>query len=257
MPPRAQRGLSASQGISLNRVQSASGVARSATNTTAPKVPTVVAAAAAAKQPPRASVVSKSLTVTGNARSDMEALFERFLSRDRVDGVDAFGMNGIYRLCGELEIEPDSFEMYALIWKMGVTRGGCIPRADWLKTMYTYKIDQPQDLKKILVEWVKEARGDAFKEFYNALYDYIRGEEARLMPCGTAVKAWGVLFQRAPRIEQWINWCSTVYKRDVSRDLWREIEAFLSTVPNNEAYSAEDKWPYVIGDYVEWCKASS
>ncbi|ESL06406.1 hypothetical protein TRSC58_05921 [Trypanosoma rangeli SC58] len=250
MPPRVQKSLSTSQANAINRVQLASGLARSTANTTTAK------GSAAAKRSHRGSFTSR-ITFTGNARSDMEALFDRLFICDRVEGVDAFGMNGIYSLCGELEIQRDSFEMYALIWKMGITRGDCVPRLDWLKTMYTYKIDQPHDLKKILVEWVKEAREGAFKEFYNSLYDYIRGEGARLMSHEMAVKAWAVLFEGEPRILPWINWCSTVYKQDVTRDLWRQIEVFLSTVPTNEAYSVDDKWPTAIDNYVEWCKAPS
>ncbi|RNF00512.1 DCN1-like protein 2 [Trypanosoma rangeli] len=249
MSPRIHKSLSTSQANLINKVQLASGSPRSTTNTTAAK------GSSAAKRSHRGSFASK-ISFTGNARSDMEAIFNRLLNCDRVEGVDAYGMKGIYSLCGELGIQPDSFEMYALIWKIGVTRGDCVPRVDWLKAMYTYKIGQLHDLKRILVEWVEEARGDSFKEFYNALYDFIRGEGARLMPHKMAVKAWAVLFQGKPCILPWINWCSTVYKQDVTRDLWRQIEVFLSTVPTNEAYSADGKWPTAIDNYVEWCKSS-
>ncbi|PWV00051.1 hypothetical protein C4B63_7g416 [Trypanosoma cruzi] len=250
MPPKGQRSLNIAQPLSSSRAQSANAILRSAASTMATSGP------AASKSSPRTSCFPRTFMSTGNARNEMEAYYEQLLSQDRVDGVDAFGKNGIHLLCKGLGIKPESFEMYTLVWKMGVTRGCCIPRADWLKTMYTYKIEQPMDLKLFLVEWVKESRGDSFTEFYNDLYDYIRGEEARLMPYGTAVEAWAVLFQNEPRIIPWIKWYSDIYRREVTRDVWRQIGIFFSAVPNIEAYNVEDRWSCAIDSYVEWCKVS-
>ncbi|KEG15461.1 DCN1-like protein 2 [Trypanosoma grayi] len=191
-----------------------------------------------------------------SGRNEMESYFERLLALGRVNGLDAMGAKGIEQLCGDLSITLNSFEMYTLIWKMGITRGGCIPRADWLTTMYAYKIKHPIDLKLNLTEWVKEAREEAFIEFYNELYDYIRGEEARLMPADNAIKAWAVLFAHEPRIRSWIEWYTVVHKRDVTRDVWRQLAVFFSTVPKIEVYSVEDKWPSAIDSYVEWCVSS-
>ncbi|ORC93837.1 DCN1-like protein 2 [Trypanosoma theileri] len=212
--------------------------------------------ASAVKPVQRPSYASKSSNLTAFGRNDMETYFESLLALDRSDGLDAIGTKGIARLCEDLCIAKDSFEMYTLIWKMNITRGECIPRTDWLSTMYTYKVEQLLNLRMLLSEWVKEAKSTAFNEFYSHLYDFIRGEDARLMPTDRAIKVWGILFEHDPRIKSWIQWYSLVYMRDVTRDVWQQLGLFLSKVPNIEAYRVGDKWSSAIDNYVEWYKSS-
>ncbi|KAH9577235.1 Potentiating neddylation domain [Trypanosoma melophagium] len=244
MPPKLKGKTPTSQNGPSFRVQSANTAQRP------------VGSVSVVKPAPRSSYTSRSNTVGFSGRNEMENYFESLLVLDRLDGLDAIGAKGIARLCEDLSIAKESFEMYTLIWKMGVNRGECIPRTDWLSTMYIYKVEQLLTLKMMLSEWVKEAKGTAFIEFYSHLYDFIRGEDARLMPTDKAVKAWGILFEHDPRINSWIQWYSLVYMREVTRDVWCQLGLFLSKVPNIESHRVVDKWSSAIDTYVEWYKSS-
>ncbi|AAZ10639.1 hypothetical protein, conserved [Trypanosoma brucei brucei TREU927] len=198
------------------------------------------------------SVKASTGTASSTGRTEMERYFENFASMDSAEGLETIGPKGIQHLCEDLAIKRDSFEMYTLIWKLGITRGGCIPRSDWLNMVYNYNIEVPVELKRRLREWVKDARGPSFVEFYSELYDYIRGDSARMMLPETAARAWDVLFRGDQQVAQWIRWYTGFYDCEVTRDIWRHVALFFNTGENATPYRKEDAWPTAFDLFAEW-----
>ncbi|KAG8349123.1 putative Cullin binding [Trypanosoma vivax] len=207
----------------------------------------------------RSSSLAAKLSGPGvsSSRNELERYFDRLASPERKGGTEIIRERGVQRLCKDLSIAKDSFDMYVLVWKLGATQSGCIPRADWLSSVYHYKIESLVHLRRHLSEWVKEARGNDFIQFVGDLYDYVRGEDARMMQPAIAARAWALLFTEEPRIESWIKWYSTVYNRDVTRDIWRHVPLFFSTFSDLSLYSNDGMWPCAFDEYVEWCRTST
>nr|CCD14303.1 unnamed protein product [Trypanosoma congolense IL3000] len=202
----------------------------------------------------RIGLTSKLMQPTSqvSGKTEMERIFEFLSTTDSADGPDNIGQKGIQLLCEELGIRRDSMEMYTLIWKLGVTKSGCIPRYDWLGMVYNYNIESVYDLKLKLREWVKESTGPALTECCCELYDFIRGDNARLMLPETAARAWKTFFGCDPRVEEWIKWYTTVYREEVTRDIWNHVPVFFSNQENATPYRKEDKWPSAFDLFVEW-----
>lgn len=197
---------------------------------------------------------SKPVTVSNGSRSEMENCFDRLRALDKSDNVDIMGLQGIHQLCTELGIAADSFEMMVLMWKLGAIRKGCITRWEWLTSLYTNEVDQFHQLRTFLGEWVTEVskKGSSFAEMYYFLYDFIRGENDRLMAPRTAVQAWDVLLKDEKMLPSWNKWVVTEYKRSISRDLWRQLWVLFSSVKSLSDFDPNGRWPTAIDDFVEW-----
>ena len=97
-----------------------------------------------------------------------------------------------------------------------------------------------------------------FTEMYFHLYDFIRGDDEKLLASDKALKAWQVLLpenERFPLLAAWATWVATEYKRSITRDVWRQLWEFAKRIKTNLAqYDPNEKWPTALDDFVEWAK---
>ena len=188
----------------------------------------------------------------------MEQDFDRLRLLDKLDeGVDAFGLRGLQALCTELGIPFNELDMFVLIWKIGATQSYCVTRSEWLHAAHNHKIEHLGQLKAMLATWRASVRDDpaAFAEMYCQSYDFIRGDDEKLLPLDKALRVWPVLLPEADRfahINHWLQWCAQQYKRPVSRDIWRQVLEFSVKVKDITTYDPNDKWPTALDDFVEW-----
>jgi hypothetical protein len=127
-----------------------------------------------------------------------------------------------------------------------------------------------------------------FAQMYNHTYDFIRGDDEKLLPLSKALKAWKTLlvgdvkgnhpsqysgsrFPLFPLFEQWAvqhftrrlppkpgsSAVGEVVLRDVPRDLWLQMYEFSRRVHDVEEYRSSDEWSSVFDDFVEWAKAQA
>ena len=204
-----------------------------------------------------AGQTSQTAPVT-HKRSQMEADFDRFRAYDKLeDGVDAIGPKGFAQLCGELGIGASSPDSFVLSWSLGATQSLCITRSEWMHAAHLHKLDHLGTLKARLKEWQAAGKDEsAFSEMYNSVYDFIRGDDEKLLPLEKAIKVWTVLLSPDlfPLISQWTTWCAVEFKRPVSRDIWRQIWEFARRTKQLSEYDPNDKWPTALDDFVEFLK---
>ena len=210
-----------------------------------------------------ASSPAAAATTSGGAprvrgRSDMEMQFDKLRTMDRLDdGVDAIGPKGLQHLCGELGIAFNEIEFYITMWKLGASQSYCMTRAEWMHSVYTWKLDHLGNLKAAIPTWKNSVLNDEglFTEMYHASFDFIRGDEDKLLPLDKALKAWHVLLPEASRFKYftlWAQWMSVEYRRPISRDIWIELWEFARRVKDINQYDPNDKWPTAMDDFVEW-----
>ena len=213
-------------------------------------------AAAAVKTDTAPQVVAP----TAHKRSPMEQEFDRLKGMDKLEeGVDAIGPKGLQALCADIGVTYNDFDMYVVVWKLGATQSYCITRSEWLHGAYTHKLEHPQHIRGKLSEWRSEVRNEEprFTEMYYLLYDFIRGEQEKLLPQDKAIKAWQVLLPEPipfAFLSLWVQWVTLEYKRDITRDVWRQVWEFARKIKNLESYDSNDKWPTALDDFVEWAK---
>jgi hypothetical protein len=229
-------------------------------------------AAGASGSPPPNSLAPSSPTGKGESshhtdkvalrsRSEMEQSFERYRQLDRLDeSVDAIGPNGITQLCSDLGIPFGELDMYVLVWKLGATQSSCITRSEWMHSMFQWKIEHFSQLRTQLPLWKAAVKEDAtaFTMMYHSLYDFIRGDDEKLLAVDKALKAWQVLLPenegRFVFFALWAQWVTVEYKRSVTRDLWRQLLEFADKIKKLTQYDPNDNWPTALDDFVEYSK---
>ncbi len=194
---------------------------------------------------------------TGHKRSQMEQDFDKLRLVDQPAMDDTMGPRGLQSLCTELGIVFNELEMFVLVWKLGATQSYCIAKSEWLHSAYAHKIDHIGQLRTMLATWKTAVKDDPnqFAEMYSQIYDFIRGDDEKLLPLDKAVRAWHVLLpenERFPFLPLWVQWATQQYKRPVSRDVWRELLQFSMRIKDLTQYDSNDKWPSAMDDFVEW-----
>lgn len=198
--------------------------------------------------------------VAGHKRSQMEQEFDRLRAYDKLeDGVDAIGVKGLQQLCQELSIPFNELDMLILVWKLGATQSYCVTRSEWLHSAYVYKIEHPQQIKTHLSSWKTSVKDDetGFTDMYHSTYDFIRGDDEKLLPLEKAIRAWHILLPEPERfafLTSWAQWVGLEYKRPISRDVWRQLWEFARKIRDLNQYDPNDKWPTALDDFVEHLK---
>jgi DCN1-like protein 1/2 len=196
---------------------------------------------------------------SSHKRTQVEQDYDRLRMNDKLDdGVDAIGPKGLTVLASELGVQYNDADFFLCMWKLGATQSYCITRSEWLHSMYLHKVEHMGHLKALITNWKAAIKEDdsAFAEMYNHTYDFIRGEDEKLLPLDKAIRAWQTLLpeERFHFLPLWAQWCTVDYKRPVSRDVWRQLWEFSSQIKDLEKYDPNDKWPTALDDFVEWAK---
>jgi DCN1-like protein 1/2 len=214
-----------------------------------------------ATSPSQATLPADRQGAAGRARSDIEQAFDKLRQLDKLDeGTDAIGPKGIQQLCVEMGIPHGELDMYVMVWKLGATQSGCVTRSEWNHSTYIHKIEHLGMLKSSIPQWRNAVKDDEsmFTEMYFHLYDFIRGDDEKLLASEKALKAWQVLLpenERFPLLSQWALWVATEYKRSITRDVWRQLWEFGKRYKGNLAsYDPNEKWPTALDDFVEWAQ---
>ena len=95
-----------------------------------------------------------------------------------------------------------------------------------------------------------------FRSFYNFVFDWVReNPQARYVSAETACVMWPIVFEgRAfPHQKLYIDFFTNVYKKTISRDLWRQSLDFSQI--SLDAYDPTSSWPTAIDEFVEWQKS--
>ena len=216
---------------------------------------------AAATSPQQGNLPADRQANVGRTRSEIEQSFDKLRQLDKLDdSTDAIGPKGIQQLCVEVGVPHGEFDMYVMVWKMGATQSGCVTRSEWMHATYIHKIEHLGMLKSSIPQWRNAVKEDEtlFTEMYFHLYDFVRGDDEKLLASNKALKAWQVLLpenERFPLLSSWATWVATEYKRSITRDVWRQLWEFARrTKANLASYDPNEKWPTALDDFVEWAK---
>lgn len=118
-------------------------------------------------------------------------------------------------------------------------------------------------MKSVISEIAKTAKTDSsyFKNVYRFTFSYIKAEGTRSLPTESAVAYWDLLLaDKFPKLPQWNEFITTIYKKAVSKDTWNmilEFANYFSTDPTLQNYDLEASWPSVIDEFVDYLRENS
>lgn len=187
------------------------------------------------------------------ARTDtvlQEQLYQRYKDPD----ADIVLVDGISRLCEDLEVEPSDVAMLVLSWHMGAATMCEFTREEFLSGLQSLGVDSVQKLKAAVPALRAELKDEKkFREIYDFTFGWAREKGQKSLALDTAIGMWGLLFehQKWPYLEQWCEFLQVKHNKVIPKDTWAQLLEFTK-MPEAALFKYDDEgaWPYLIDEFV-------
>lgn len=190
------------------------------------------------------------------AKPDVEVQFDKLLQTAATTD-DSLSPQHLVALAGTLGIHEDDIVLYVLAWKLQCKTPMKISRDEWVRGLLGMRIDTMEKLKVAVPVLRNELKTSTnFRNFYNFVFDWVReSPQAKYVSTETACVMWPLIFEGRgfPHLKLWLEFFSSVYKKTVSRDLWRQTFDFAQI--SLESYDPSSSWPTAMDEFVEWQKS--
>lgn len=183
-------------------------------------------------------------------------LFKNYSDDDQIMSVD-----GIIRLCNDLSIEPDSYEVLLFCFVCRAKQMYSLTRDEFLlglKTLGT-PVDNLLDLRTSLFNY------DVLpyeNEFYIWTYHYGLIDGQRCVTTQNAISLWRLFYSKLVKkpqiLEQWLNYLeqdtNSEIPKTITCDTWTIFPQFAKFIESNgyKAYDDNEAWPCLFDGFVEY-----
>eukprot|EP00906_Rhabdomonas_costata_P013178 RCo018948 len=192
---------------------------------------------------------------------EMEQLFDSLKACAVKDGADpaedVLQGSAFLALADALGIDVEDIVMLCLVWKGEAQTPNKFSRDEWAYCMNVLGADSKKKLKAALPALRKSLeQKETFKEFYNFAFSFVReSDRTTVLSHDIASGYWKILLEgRWALVDPWCNFISEVFKKAVTKDLWRLLLDF-TYLPSLDSYDSDGAWPTVVDDFVEWYRS--
>ncbi|KAI9173122.1 DCN1-like protein 5 [Blastocladiella emersonii ATCC 22665] len=233
---------------------------------TAPATATEPAADAAGPVTPartkRAATSRASTRCTAFSASVCTKWFNRYKDADNQDQI---GPEGIEKLCGDLDLDPSSFEVLVLAYTLGAKQMGYFSRTEWSIAMARLELDNCTKLKTYLTStanaMLADPSGTDFRCLYRYAYDFSRAEGQKSVDLASAMAMLSVVFPDAhalggvrARFVEFLDHQTNA--KVITRDQWTNLPEFWArdgAARDPAGYDFEaSAWPSLFDDFMKW-----
>ncbi|CAF1128849.1 unnamed protein product [Rotaria sp. Silwood1] len=199
---------------------------------------------------------STSSSSNSNSNDRRLQLFKHYSDDEQIMSVD-----GILRLCNDLSIEPDCYEVLLFCFVCRAKQMYSLTKDEFilgLKTLGNH-IDNLSDLRTSLFNY------DILpyeSEFYSWTYHYGLIDGQRCVTTQNAISLWRLFYSKAikkPQIlEQWLNYLEQDINNEIPKtitcDTWTIFPQFAKFIELNgyKAYDDNEAWPCLFDGFVEY-----
>jgi len=169
-------------------------------------------------------------------------------------GAAAFG-----HLCTILNIDGEDDTLLVVLYRLG---GKCssftLTKESFCAGMASLGCSDLDQLKSLVpglrAEMARMPR-EQFRMYYYWCYDFIRDASVRVLPAEAACAYWRiVLTRRYKYLSLWCEYVETIYKKGITKDVWRQLYDFACVENLTEGYDSSGAWPTLMDDFVAWGK---
>mmetsp|Transcript_9610 Transcript_9610/g.23293 ORF Transcript_9610/g.23293 Transcript_9610/m.23293 type:complete len:234 (+) Transcript_9610:188-889(+) len=186
-----------------------------------------------------------------------EALFAEFADEDDPTVIE---MDGIVKLCEQLDIDPESdVRILVLLWKLGSKeKPAQITKEEFMGGCNNLEIDTIEKLKSLLPSLdTGFLDQDEFKSFYKFCFQFNRQGTHKTLDKDMVVALWNMLLKGRIPDERLDTFCTfTEIQKSYTRITLDQWTSFLDFCHECEDLSTYDEstsaWPVLIDDYVEY-----
>ena len=206
---------------------------------------------------PSSSSSSSSSSHCSNSIDHRLQLFKHYSN----DHNEIMSVDGILRLCNDLSIEPDCYEVLLLCFVCRAKQMYSLTKDEFflgLKTLGNH-ITNLLDLRTSLFNYDVSPYE---KEFYLWTYHYGLTDGQRSLTTQNAISLWRLFYSKGikkPQIlDQWLNYLDQDVNDEIPKaitcDTWTIFPQFAKFIELNgyEAYDDNEAWPCLFDGFVEY-----
>jgi hypothetical protein len=184
-----------------------------------------------------------------------ERLFEQYANHQSVMSLD-----GILRLCNDLSVEPDSYEVLLFCFLCRAKQMYLLSKDEFLLGLrhVGHRVDNVADLRRALFDY------DVLPyehEFYMWTYQYGLIDGQRCLMTTHAISLWRLFYSKGVQqptiLDAWLNFLHDETINDVPTtitcDTWKIFPQFAKFIESNDfdAYDENEGWPCLFDGFVE------
>ncbi|CAI5991344.1 unnamed protein product [Closterium sp. NIES-65] len=167
---------------------------------------------------------------------------------------DLILVDGVSKLCEDLEVDPQDIVMLILSWHFKAATMCEYSKEEFMQGMQRLGVSSAGELKARLPALRSEINDDhKFREIYNFSFDWAKEKGQKSLAFGTAIGMWQLLFTARPWrfVEHWCEYLQMKHNKAISRDTWQQLLEFTKiTDPSLSSYDEEGAWPYLVDEFV-------
>lgn len=182
-----------------------------------------------------------------------EQLFRHY-SNDQ----DEINIDGLLRLCQDLAIQPDSYEMLLFCFLCRAQRMYSLTKNELLqgfKALASHT-DELHDVRNALIHY---SISSCETVFYEWTYEFGLTNGERTLTKHNALSLWQIFFSKQRhQLQIFGNWIefltdSNTLQR-ITNDIWMMLPDFFAFILSNgyESYDASQAWPCMFDNFVEY-----
>lgn len=206
---------------------------------------------------PSSSSSSSSSNSTGNSLDRRLQLFKHY-SNNHDDNL--MSVDGILRLCEDLSIEPDCYEVLLFCFACRAKQMYSLTKDEFLLGLKALgnHVDNLPDLRTALFNYNVSSYEN---EFYTWTYHYGLTDGQRCITTQNAISLWRLFYSKnisKPQIfDRWLNYLeedlSNEIPKTITCDTWTIFPQFANFIELNgyAAYDDNEAWPCLFDGFVE------
>jgi len=167
------------------------------------------------------------------------------------------GLEGVERLCADLELDPTSITVLVLAWKLKAAVQCEFSQKEFVDGMERLRADDIKKLKKVLPKAEQDLEDPRqFRDFYLFTFNFAKNPNQKSLELDLALAYWGIVLKgRFKHLDMWIQYVQDNHKRAITKDTWTLLLDFSNQINGAFTnYDDEGAWPILIDEFVAWAK---
>ncbi|CAI6001231.1 unnamed protein product [Closterium sp. NIES-65] len=186
----------------------------------------------------------------------LQELFLRYKDPDS----DMILVDGISRMCEDLEVEPQDIVMLVLSWHLGAATMCEYSRQEFTSGLRSLRVTSLEALKALLPSFRRELQDEnVFRQIYNFAFAWAKEKGQKWLALDTAIGMWQLLlgYRSWPHVDHWCDFVRVQHNKAISKDTWSQLFEFSRLTQGQlEQYDEGGAWPYLIDEFVDHLRAA-
>ncbi|XP_031617876.1 DCN1-like protein 3 [Contarinia nasturtii] len=182
----------------------------------------------------------------------VNALFEKYKDEHE----DAILMEGIERLCEDLNYKPDDFAILVLAWRLDASQMCRFTKSEFIQGLHSLNADTVDGIRMRLEQTIEKLKVNAemFKQLYRFTFRFGLEPDNRIVLLDMAIILWRLVFtvHKPDILDRWLDYLELHTNiRGIPKDTWNMFLNFAETC-DITAYDDTEAWPSLFDDFVEY-----